>query len=78
MTGTVEYTAQGYNLAPGSQVAGTENNSNGLFSFTSGLDPNGNTVGYGYYPIDNNRVLAVSVSNLQIGVMMLEGITVTK
>ena len=78
MTGTVEYTAQGYNLTPGFQVAGTENNSNGLFSFTSGLDPNGNTVGYGYYPIDNNRVLAVSVSNLQIGVMMLEGITVTK
>jgi hypothetical protein len=78
ITGTVEYSAQGFNLAPGFQMTGMENSSTGLLTINSGLDPNGNTVGYGYYPIDSNHVLAVSVSNLQIGVMMLEGITVTK
>ena len=80
LTGTLEYSAQGYSLAPGFQAAGTENN--GLLTFTSGLIPNGsqlnNTVGYGCYPVDNSRLLTVSVSNTQIGVMMLEGITVSK
>ena len=81
VTGTDEYSAQGYNLAPGFQVGGTENSNNGLLTITSGLIPNGSTlnstVGYGCCPIDNNHLLAVSVSNSQIGVMMLEGITVT-
>jgi hypothetical protein len=76
ITGTTDYTAQGYNLAPGAPLSGTENSSTGLFTFT-GLSPDG-SVGYGYYPIDANHVLAVSVSNLQIGVMMLEGITISK
>lgn len=77
ITGSVEYAAQGYNLAPGYQVTGSETSSSGLLTFNTGLSPDG-SVGYGYYPIDSNHVLAVSVSNLQIGVMMLEGITVTK
>jgi hypothetical protein len=76
ITGSTDYTAQGYNLAPGLPLTGTENSSTGLFTIT-GLSPDG-TVGYGYYPIDDTHVLAVSVSNLQIGLMMLEGITVTK
>ena len=76
ITGSTDYTAQGYNLAPGLQLTGTENSSTGLLTI-SGLSPDG-TVGYGFYPIDNNRVLAVSVSQLQIGLMMLEGITVSK
>jgi hypothetical protein len=76
ITGSTDYSAQGYNLAPALPLTGTENSSNGLLTF-SGLSPDG-SVGYGYYPIDANHVLAVSVSNLQIGVMMLEGITISK
>lgn len=77
VTGSTDYSAQGYNLAPALPLSGTENSSNGLLTFNNGLSPDG-SVGYGYYPIDASHVLAVSVSNLQIGVMMLEGITVSK
>lgn len=82
LIGTVEYTAQGYSLAPGFQLAGTENSNTGLLTITSGLIPNGsslnNTVGYGCYPIDNNHLLTVSINPEQIGIMMFEGITISK
>lgn len=82
VTGTDEYSAQYYSLAPGFQVTGTENSDKGLLTITGGLIPNGSTlnttVGYGYYPIDDTHILAVSVSDSQIGLMMLEGITVSK
>ena len=76
ITGSTDYSAQGYNLSPALPLTGTENSSTGLLTF-NGLSPDG-SVGYGYYPIDANHVLAVSVSNLQIGIMMLEGITISK
>lgn len=81
-SGTVEYTAQGYNLAPGFQLTGSENSNTGLLTITTGLIPNGsalnNTLGYACYPVDNNHLLTVSINPEQIGIMMFEAITVTK
>ena len=54
-------------------VSGTQNTGNGTFSLT-GLNPNNASLssGWGYYPIDNSRTLAIEVDGSQLGLLFLE------
>jgi hypothetical protein len=58
----------------GTPLTGLENTSNGLLNLT-GLNSLGFSQpgGFGYYPIDSNRVLAIEVDHNGIGFLMLEG-----
>ena len=68
-----------YPLATNVQFTGGENSNNGPLTFT-GLNAMSfsSQSSYGYYPIDNNRVLAISIGDDQLGLMMLEMVSVTK
>ncbi len=79
MTGTTDYTAQGYNPTANVQLTGTENESPGLW-IMQGLNiiSFSGSSSYAEYPIDANRVLLMSIGQDQLGLMMLEGITVSK
>jgi hypothetical protein len=71
-SGTVDLNNDG---APSSGIAigGSQNIGNGTLSLT-GLnpsDPSANT-GWGYYPIDNARTLAIEVDGNQLGLLWLE------
>jgi hypothetical protein len=59
------------------QLGGSENSNEGLFTIT-GLNPLSPSSDYGYYPIDATHVIGIAVSNDQTGILMLEGVTVTK
>jgi hypothetical protein len=67
-------------ITPGVPLSGTENSSIGWFNLTglNAADPQTQS-GYGYYPIDNRRVIAIELDNQQtnkpqMGLMMLEGV----
>lgn len=79
IAGFTDYNAQNYPLATNVQLTGGENSNNGLLTFT-GLNAMSfsSQSSYGYYPIDNNRVLAISIGDDQLGLMMLEMVSVTK
>jgi hypothetical protein len=79
MTGSTNYTAQGYNPTSNVSFTGTEDSSTGLW-LLQGTDITAfsGTTGYAEYPIDANRVLLMSLGQNQLGLMMLEGITVSK
>lgn len=79
MTGATDYTAQGYNPASSVPVTGTEDPNTGLW-LLQGTDITSfsSTTGYAEYPIDANRVLLMSLGQNQLGLMMLEVITVGK
>jgi hypothetical protein len=67
-------------ITPSVALSGTENSSIGWFNLTglNAADPQTQS-GYGYYPIDNRRVIAIELdnqqtNNSQMGLMMLEGV----
>jgi hypothetical protein len=59
-------------------LGGTEDSANGLFHISGlyGADFSAST-GWGYYPVDANRVIAVEVDKNGLSTMMLEGVTTT-
>jgi hypothetical protein len=77
LSGFTDYNAQGYSPAANTQLGGSENSSEGLFSIT-GLNPLSPSSGYGYCPIDTTHVMRIAVSDDQTGILMLEGVTVAK
>jgi hypothetical protein len=67
-------------VTPGVPLSGSETSSTGVLSLTglNALDPQ-TTSGFGYYPIDDRRVIAIELDNqqtngMQMGLMMLEGV----
>jgi hypothetical protein len=67
-------------VTPGVPLSGLENSSIGWFNLygLNAADPQTQS-GFGYYPIDNRRVIAIELDNQQtndpqMGLMMLEGI----
>jgi hypothetical protein len=67
-------------VTPNVALSGSENSSNGVLHFTglyggdvAGMTSNTST-GYGYYPIDSRRVIAIEIDGQQLGLMMLEGV----
>ena len=72
-TGFVDYNLQGG--APVTNVAlnATVDTTNGVITL-GGLDPNETTDGFGYFPIDNSRVLAIEVDGSQLGLLQIEGV----
>lgn len=77
LSGFTDYNAQYSSPAPNVQLGGSENSNEGLFTIT-GLNPLSPSSDYGYYPIDATHVIGIAVSNDQTGILMLEGVTVTK
>jgi hypothetical protein len=84
ITGSTEYTSQDLNLRPSPaltpfdnyanvSLTGTEDMTNGLFHL-NGLNSLGfsGTSGFGIYPVDANRVLAIEVDDGATGILMLE------
>jgi hypothetical protein len=67
-------------VTPGVPLSGLENSSIGWFNLTGLNAANPQTQsGFGYYPIDNRRVIAIELDNQQtndpqMGLMMLEGV----
>ena len=67
-------------VTPGVPLSGSENSSIGFFTLTGLNAANPQTQsGFGYYPIDNRRVIAIELDNQQtndpqMGLMMLEGV----
>ena len=67
-------------VTPGVPLSGSENSSLGWFTLTGLNAGNPQTQsGFGYYPIDNRRVIAIELDNQQtndpqMGLMMLEGV----
>jgi hypothetical protein len=72
-TGFVDYNVQGGPPTTNLSVPGTVDTSNGVITI-GGLDPNNATDGFGYYPIDASRVLAIEVDGNQLGLLQIEGI----
>jgi hypothetical protein len=84
-TGFTDYSVQDANnvtsgVTSDAPLTGTENSSTGLLTL-QGLvavagqnapDPQANS-GFGYYPIDGTRVIAIELDAQQMGLMMLEG-----
>lgn len=58
-------------------LSGTTNTSEGLFSITglNAISPTPATPEFGYFPIDNARVLAIEVDNNQLGLFLIESIS---
>jgi hypothetical protein len=73
VTGTVDYSTQGAASQSAVTLGGTEDPTVGLLHL-SGLNAlNSQTQnGYGYYPIDGHRVLAIEVDGKQLGLLLLE------
>ncbi|HWZ64863.1 MAG TPA: hypothetical protein VNX02_17730 [Steroidobacteraceae bacterium] len=71
-SGTVDLNNSG-SPSSGIAVSGSQNAGNGTLSLT-GLNPNEQSAstGWGYYPIDNARTLAIEVDGNQLGLLWLE------
>jgi hypothetical protein len=72
LSGTVDLNNSG-SPSSGIAISGSQNAGNGTLSL-AGLNPNdpsANT-GWGYYPIDNARTLAIEVDGNQLGLLWLE------
>jgi hypothetical protein len=87
VTGSTEYTSQDPNLRPSpsltpfdnytnASLTGTEDMTNGLFHL-NGLNSLGfsGSSGFGIYPVDGNRLLAIEVDDGATGILMLENTT---
>jgi hypothetical protein len=73
INGFTDYNIMG-TLTPGAVLSGALNPGRGLFAIT-GLDvTNTASDNYGYYPIDNSRVLAIEVDQNQLGLLLFEGV----
>jgi hypothetical protein len=73
-TGFVDYNLQGGSFTPNVGVNGTVDSTNGVITI-GGLDLNFATDGFGYYPIDGSRVLAIEVDGNQLGLLQIEGVS---
>ena len=73
VTGAVDYSSQITASQSAVTVSGTEDSSNGVLKL-SGFNAQSPQVqnGFGYYPIDSQRVLAIEVDGKQLGVLLLE------
>jgi hypothetical protein len=87
VTGATEYTSQDPNLRPSPAptpfdnysnvgLTGVEDMTNGLFHLNglNSLSFSGSS-GFGIYPVDGNRVLAIEVDDGATGILMLENIS---
>jgi hypothetical protein len=83
-TGYTDYSLQNATnsasaVTAGIPLTGSENSSTGLLSLV-GLyggdipNPPQTNSGFGYYPIDGERVIAIEIDAQQMGLMMLEGV----
>jgi hypothetical protein len=83
-TGYTDYSLQNANnsasaVTAGITLTGSENSSTGLLSL-QGLyagdlpGPPQTNSGFGYYPIDGERVIAIELDSNQMGLMVLEGV----
>jgi hypothetical protein len=72
-TGFVDYNLQGGAPVTNVTLNATVDSSNGVVTL-GGLDPNNQTDGFGYYPIDASRVLAIEVDGNQLGLLQIEGV----
>jgi hypothetical protein len=74
-TGFVDYNPQGGSALTDVTLNATVDSSNGVITI-DGLDPINNTTdGFGYYPIDGSRVLAIEVDGQQLGLLQIEGVS---
>jgi hypothetical protein len=73
-TGFVDYNLQGISFTANTALNATVDTSNGVITL-GGLDINNRTDGFGYYPIDASRVLAIEVDGQQLGLLGIEGIS---
>jgi hypothetical protein len=73
VTGAVDYSSQIAASQSAVTVGGSENSSTGVLQL-SGLNAQNPQVqnGFGYYPIDSQRVLAIEVDGKQLGLLVLE------
>jgi hypothetical protein len=72
-TGFVDYNLQGGAPVTNVTLNATVDSSNGVITL-GGLDPSNSTDGFGYYPIDASRVLAIEVDGNQLGLLQIEGV----
>jgi hypothetical protein len=77
--GFTDYTVQGYTPNAAVPLTGTENSSTGVMTPT-GLNATNfqMATGYGYYPVDSNRVIAIAVDEQQLGLLWLEATGVSR
>ena len=76
-SGFTDYSVQNSNnsasiVTPGVSLTGTETSSTGQFSL-NWLSPQIQS-SFGYWPIDNRRVIAIELDGQQTGILMLEGL----
>jgi hypothetical protein len=73
ITGTVDYSSQIAAPLSAVTVSGSEDSSNGVLHLSglNALNPQTQN-GFGYYPIDAQRVLAIEVDGKQLGLLLLE------
>jgi hypothetical protein len=76
-SGFTDYSVQNSNnsasiVTPGVSLTGTETSSTGQFSL-NWLSPQIQS-SFGYWPIDNRRVIAIELDGQQSGILMLEGL----
>jgi hypothetical protein len=76
LTGSTDYNVLGTAPLPGVILTGTTNTSQGLFAIAglNALSFSG-TDQFGYFPIDNSRVLAIEVDSGQLGLFILEKVS---
>jgi len=73
ITGTVDFSAQGAAPQSAATVGGSEDSSKGVLHLSGLNAQNAQTQnGFGYYPIDAQRVLAIEVDGKQLGLLLLE------
>ena len=76
LTGSTDYNVLGAAPLQGVTLTGTTNTSQGLFAIAglNALSFSG-TDQFGYFPIDNSRVLAIEVDSGQLGLFILEKVS---
>jgi hypothetical protein len=76
-SGSTDYNVFGDGAQANVLLSGTTNTAQGLLHI-SGLDvTNSGTDGYGYFPIDASRLIAIEVDNNQLGLIYIEAVTPT-
>jgi hypothetical protein len=74
---STDYNVFGAKPQAGVMLSGTTNTARGLLQI-NGLDvTNSGAGGYGYFPIDASRLIAIEVDNNQLGLISIEAVTPT-
>jgi hypothetical protein len=74
-SGSTDYNVFGGDAQADALLSGTTNTTRGLLQI-NGLDvTNSGTDGYGYFPIDASRLIAIEVDNNQLGLIYIEAVT---